>query len=551
MSLNRCWPLYLFLSGALAQEALSQLTLNDSSYPFIRFAENRLLFARYLERLWIKLHQRRAPVRILHITDQLEAVSQVPHSIAQALAQKGLQGSGGFIFPYVLFGWRNAGNFITLARGPWLVGKAGERMGSPLPCTATGIGGAPQDPTADWEIRWPPHVAALSAGSQLQMLVRVLEPSLMAQLIINDTLRLRQPLPTGVALISLSLPCPLYAIKGSFPNAPPGSIELHGLFLEAKNAILHWHTLAVENLRLQEWFSLPLWRESLQRLAPDLLIVDLGRQDLYEAAERLDSLEALLPLYMERLREALPDADVLWVVPQEFYWRLRPVGSLERWRLQLIRFAYQKGQAVWDSYTVLGSMRNWRLWGLAETDLYRLSPKGLQVRAQMLLEALWRSYEGFAADSLPEPASDYAQLRLGEVMFTVSLTPSLALVAPPASSPAPPSPPATTTLPYRVHKVRPGETLLLIAQRYGVSLQALMSANNLANERIYAGQILRIPSVASGPSPMQKAHWHVVQPGESLWQIARRYGTSVGTLCQLNGLSPRTPLRPGQRLRLP
>ncbi|MCS7163116.1 MAG: LysM peptidoglycan-binding domain-containing protein [Bacteroidia bacterium] len=551
MSLNRSWPIYLFLSGALAQDSLGQSTLNDSSYPFIRLAENRLLFARYLERLWIKLHQRQAPVRILHITDQLEAVSQVPHAVAQALAQKGLQGNGGFIFPYVLFGWRNAGNFITLARGPWLVGKVGERMGSPLPCTATGIGGAPQDPTADWEIRWPPHAAALSAGSQLQIFVRALEPNLVAQVVINDTLRLRQPLPNGLALLSFSLPCPLYAIKGSFPNASPGSIELHGVFLEAKNATLHWHTLAVENLRLRDWFSLPLWQESLQRLAPDLLIVDLGRQDLYETADRSDSLETLLPLYMERLREALPGADVLWVVPQEFYWRLRPVASLERWRLQLIRFAYQKGQAVWDSYTSLGSMRNWRLWGLAEADLYRLSPKGLRVKAQMLLEALWRSYEGFVADSLPEPASDYAQLRPGEVMFAVSLTPSLALVAPPAS-PSLSSPSATTTAqPYKVHRVRPGETLLLIAQRYGVSLQVLMSANNLANERIYVGQMLRIPSVGSEPSPMRKARWHVVQPGESLWQIARRYGTSVGTLCQLNGLSSRASLRPGQKLRLP
>ncbi|MCS7163229.1 MAG: LysM peptidoglycan-binding domain-containing protein [Bacteroidia bacterium] len=44
--------------------------------------------------------------------------------------------------------------------------------------------------------------------------------------------------------------------------------------------------------------------------------------------------------------------------------------------------------------------------------------------------------------------------------------------------------------------------------------------------------------------------YHTVRPGECLSVIARRYRVSVGYLCRLNGLSPRSVLRVGQRLRI-
>jgi|GEM_PF-1394825 putative chitinase len=44
------------------------------------------------------------------------------------------------------------------------------------------------------------------------------------------------------------------------------------------------------------------------------------------------------------------------------------------------------------------------------------------------------------------------------------------------------------------HTVQPGETLYSIASRYGVSVEALMQANNLTDGMIFVGQTLRIPS---------------------------------------------------------
>jgi len=51
-------------------------------------------------------------------------------------------------------------------------------------------------------------------------------------------------------------------------------------------------------------------------------------------------------------------------------------------------------------------------------------------------------------------------------------------------------------------------------------------------------------------SQLRSAVYHIVRQGESLYFIARRYGVTVRYLCALNGLSTRSILRPGQRLRV-
>jgi LysM repeat protein len=109
---------------------------------------------------------------------------------------------------------------------------------------------------------------------------------------------------------------------------------------------------------------------------------------------------------------------------------------------------------------------------------------------------------------------------------------------------------------FLVHVVQPGETLFRIAQRYGVRVQEIRSWNGLTDDRLRVGQQLRVRSPASIPtsepgSPETGAErYHIVQPGETLYSIARRYGISPEQLQESNALSDPT-LRPGQRLHIP
>jgi LysM repeat protein len=109
--------------------------------------------------------------------------------------------------------------------------------------------------------------------------------------------------------------------------------------------------------------------------------------------------------------------------------------------------------------------------------------------------------------------------------------------------------PAAAEAQGRVHVVQRGETLYSIARYYGTSVSAIVQANGLRNANfIYAGQRLTIPGGGGGSSGGSSGGVHVVQRGETLYSIALRYGTSVSALVQANGLRNANFIYVGQRL---
>jgi LysM repeat protein len=115
------------------------------------------------------------------------------------------------------------------------------------------------------------------------------------------------------------------------------------------------------------------------------------------------------------------------------------------------------------------------------------------------------------------------------------------------AGPAPSQPPAADD--FTVYIVQRGDTLGHIARRFGVNYSALLAANRIVDpNRIFVGQRLIIPGASGGPStPPAGTTTYVVQPGDNLFRIALRFGTTVNRLMQLNGLTS-TLIRVGQVL---
>jgi LysM repeat protein len=102
----------------------------------------------------------------------------------------------------------------------------------------------------------------------------------------------------------------------------------------------------------------------------------------------------------------------------------------------------------------------------------------------------------------------------------------------------------------RWHLVRWGETLSSIGRMYGVSYLAIAQANGIRNpSRIYAGTWLYIPYGPPYPPPGPRIY--VVRYGDTLSSIARRFGATVGAICQANHLWNPNYIRVGQRLIIP
>lgn len=104
--------------------------------------------------------------------------------------------------------------------------------------------------------------------------------------------------------------------------------------------------------------------------------------------------------------------------------------------------------------------------------------------------------------------------------------------------------------------VRRGDTLWDLARAFKTSTRALRESNGLGrNSKIYVGQRLKIPG-GGGTATASKSYSgetfaYKVKRGDTLWDLAKKYGTTVSTLRQVNGLSRYADLRIGQSIRIP
>lgn len=96
------------------------------------------------------------------------------------------------------------------------------------------------------------------------------------------------------------------------------------------------------------------------------------------------------------------------------------------------------------------------------------------------------------------------------------------------------------------HWVSSGESLWSISQAYGTTVDAIRQANGVWDDYLYPGQKLTIPTSGGSTSGSR----HTVAPGESLWTIARNYGTTVEAIQQANGVWDST-IYAGQTLVIP
>lgn len=93
--------------------------------------------------------------------------------------------------------------------------------------------------------------------------------------------------------------------------------------------------------------------------------------------------------------------------------------------------------------------------------------------------------------------------------------------------------------------VKKGDTLYSIARKYNTSVDNLKSINNITTDSLAIGQIIKLPSTSSTASDT-----YIVKKGDSLYSIARTYNTSVDKLKEINNLTSNA-LAIGQVLKLP
>jgi membrane-bound lytic murein transglycosylase D len=101
------------------------------------------------------------------------------------------------------------------------------------------------------------------------------------------------------------------------------------------------------------------------------------------------------------------------------------------------------------------------------------------------------------------------------------------------------------------HRVRPGESLSVIARRYRVSVKDLQRWNNISDPRkLRAGASITVFHSPAEKQSSQGTVQYVVRRGDSLWSIAQKYKVKVNDLKHWNDLGSNTVLQPGQAIKI-
>ncbi|WP_071394760.1 LysM peptidoglycan-binding domain-containing protein [Bacillus tuaregi] len=152
--------------------------------------------------------------------------------------------------------------------------------------------------------------------------------------------------------------------------------------------------------------------------------------------------------------------------------------------------------------------------------------------------------------------------QLGQVLIIPTVMSGQTQPAPAPVTQQQPAPPATTqpqpVEQINTYRVVAGDNLFAIANRFGTTVDALRTSNNLTTDLLQIGQTLTIPSKAAiappqgntAPAPQQTNSTYTVVAGDSLSLIAKRFGITVDALKTANQLSTDF-LRIGQVLTIP
>lgn len=100
------------------------------------------------------------------------------------------------------------------------------------------------------------------------------------------------------------------------------------------------------------------------------------------------------------------------------------------------------------------------------------------------------------------------------------------------------------------YTVKSGDSLWKIASQFGTTPAAIRAANNLTSDVLRIGQVLTIPNTTGSPETPSMGNTYTVQNGDSLWKIANKFGTTINALKSANNLT-NDNLQVGQVLTIP
>ena len=260
-------------------------------------------------------------------------------------------------------------------------------------------------------------------------------------------------------------------------------------------------------------------------------------------ADGVDSVTVRQPLHFDQLHEMLniPMEDIKFFNPQ-YKASIIPANSKTPMSLRL-------PERYIDSFLV------------HEKEVYNFKTKKGIDRAKLEEEMKKVSDRSVhivkSGESLGSIANKYRisvnQLKSWNKLKSTTIYPGQKLIVYSSGAPmaqAGNSKPVERSTEQKIHTVKSGENLSIIAKKYQCTVTNLKEWNNLKSTKLSIGQKLKVYPPAKTSSSDKGSITHTVKSGDNLWDISKKYGVSVEQIKKLNGLTDKSVLKIGQKLKI-
>ncbi|MEW6470346.1 MAG: GDSL-type esterase/lipase family protein [Bacteroidota bacterium] len=265
--------------------------------------------------------------------------------------------------------------------------------------------------------------------------------------------------------------------------------EFYGMSLESTaNKGLIVHSVGVGAAQYRAILRQELVEQQLPALNPDLVIIDYGTNDHLYKDMIPPGLEDTIRKVIQKVRKAAPNADILLTSTMDMFYKKK--GTKYTYKnirsgmdfSDLVRkIAREEKCAFWDWYWVSGGrgmMLYFRDNNLGQPDMIHLTVKGYKLKGKLLCDALSGTLD--MLDKNPF---------LDSLVFSVD---SLKIKQSGEDSLKKDTYSAPNNQKVYYHQIKSGESLSVIAKKYGVTVSQIMAWNGLKNSKIKAGNTLII-----------------------------------------------------------